>query len=388
MITPKELQEKTEKAFFKVVSAQLKGVNLFPWTVPSNKQISGTNYNEWKADLMPLHQQSKNAKGKGYTVEWKPKTINGTKQSVPSKTYYETLEDFLFFIGRTADYKKIEAANDLIVKTFPGLKEWAANNPAIILEHSALWDELLSVCSYFALHPPPHPFFIRELPIPVHSKFIEQNAALLRKLLDLLLPQDWINTEENDFASRFGIKKLGVYTQIRILDETLKSHLGYDECSLTLDDASWLKWTPQKVFIIENQICFHTFPKVENAVAIFGEGFKSRLSRHLPWLETTDLYCWFDLDAAGFEMLNMIRQHYPNAKNFLMDAGTFKDFQIFAVHPASPQKARHLERLSEKEHALYQTIVDNNWRLEQERLSQTHLQNSLNELFKETKELG
>ena len=385
MITPREIQSKTEKAFFKVVSAHLKGVNLFPWTVPSNKQITGLNYNEWKADLLPLHQQSKNAKGKGYTVEWKPKTINGTKQSVPSKIYYETLEDFLFFIGRTADYKKIEAANDLIAKTFPGLKEWAANNPAIILDQSGQWEELLSVCTYFAQHPPPHSFFIRELPNPVHSKFIEQNAALLRKLLDLLLPEDWVKREENDFASRFGLKKLGVYTQIRILDDALKPHLGYDECSLTLDDASWLKWAPQKVFIIENQICFHTFPKIENAVAIFGEGFKSRVSRHLPWLEKADLYCWFDLDAAGFEMLNMMRQHYPNAKSFLMDEETFKDFQVFAVHPESRQKARHLEHLKEKEQGLYQNMVAHNWRLEQERLSQAYLQNHLNTFFEEVR---
>lgn len=383
MITPKELQAKTEKAFFKVVSAHLRGENLFPWTVPSNKQISGTNYNELKADLLPLHQQSKKAKGKGYTVKWKPKLVNGAKQSIPSKIYYETLEDFLFFIDRTADYKKIETANDLIVKTFPGLKEWAANNPAIMLEHSDQWKELLSVCTYFVQHPPPHPFFIRELPIPIHSKFIEQNAALLRKMLDLLLPLDWINSEENDFASRFGLKKLSVYTQIRILDEALKSHLGYDECSLTLDDAGWLKWAPQKVFIIENQTCFHTFPKVENAVAIFGEGFKSRVSRHLPWLEKTELYCWFDLDAAGFEMLNMIRQHYPNAKNFLMNEGAFKDFQEFAVHPDSRQKTRHLERLTEKESALYQNIVDYNWRLEQERISQIYIHSHLNNLFQE-----
>ena len=380
MITPKELQGKTEKVFFKVVSSHLKGVNLFPWTVPSNKQITGTNYNEWKADLLPLHQQSKNAKGKGYTVEWKTKSINGTKQSVPSKIYYETFEDLLFSICRTADYKKIEAAFDLIVKTFPGLREWAANNPAIVLEHSAQWDKLLSVCTYFTQHGPPHSYFIRELPIPVHSKFIEQNAALLRNLLDLLLPEDWVKHKEKDFASRFGLKKFGVYTQIRILDDALKPHLGYDECSLTLDDAGWLKWAPQKVFIIENQTCFHTFPKIENAVAIFGEGFKSRVSRHLPWLEKTDLYCWFDLDAAGFEMLNMMRQYYPNAKSFLMDEGTFKGFQEFAVHPESQQKVRNLELLTDKEQVLYQNIIACNWRLEQERLSQAHVQNRLNEL--------
>lgn len=375
MITPKELQAKTEKAFFKVVSSYLKGETIFPWVIPSNKQITGTNYNEWKADLLPLHQQSKQVKGKGYTIEWKPRTINGTKQSVPSKIYYETFEDFLFFIGRTADYQKIVSANDLIVKSFPSLKDWTAFNPVILLEHTKLWNDLLKVCHYFVQHSPPHPFFIRELPIPVHSKFIEQNAALLKKLLDLLLPSGWIRAEENDFVLRFGLKKLGVYTQIRILDDTLKSHLGYDECSLTLDDASWLQWTPQKVFIIENQICYHTFPKVENAVAIFGEGFKSRVSRHLPWLEKTDLYCWFDLDAAGFEMLNMVRQHYPNCRSFLMDETTYKTFSTYAVE--NTYRRKQLDYLNSEEKTMYQFLVDNHRRLEQERIAQEYIKGHL-----------
>lgn len=375
MITPKELEAKTEKAFFKVVAAHLNGENVFPWTIPSNKQITGTNYTEWKADLLPLHQQSKQAKGKGYTVEWKPKMINGTKQSVPAKIYYETFDDFLSFIGRTDDYKKIEAANDLIVKSFPDLKDWAADHPAIILEHTAHWHDLLTVCRYFVQQPPPHPFFIRELPVAVHSKFIEQNTVLLKKLLDLLLPVEWVRPEESDFALRYGLKKLAVHTQIRILDNSLKPHLGYDECSLTMDDAGWLKWTPQRVFIVENQICYHTFPRLANGVAIFGEGFKSRISRHLPWLEKTELYCWFDLDAAGFEMLNIVRQYYPDVKSFLMDEKTYDTFSAFAVENHSRQK--QLDRLTSTEQNMYQFLLANNKRLEQERIKQDYVQTHL-----------
>ncbi|MFX8871900.1 Wadjet anti-phage system protein JetD domain-containing protein, partial [Acinetobacter baumannii] len=66
-------------------------------------------------------------------------------------------------------------------------------------------------------------------------------------------------------------------------------------------------------------------------MAIFGEGFKSRLSRHIPWLEKTNLFCWFDLDAAGFEMLNMIRQHYPSVQSLLMNNDTFESFKEFSV---------------------------------------------------------
>jgi hypothetical protein len=51
---------------------------------------------------------------------------------------------------------------------------------------------------------------------------------------------------EKDFGSRYFLQKAHVYTQIRILDDSLKSVLEYDECSLSLEDAAWLKWLPEK----------------------------------------------------------------------------------------------------------------------------------------------
>jgi len=73
MITPKELLAKSEKIFFKVVSSQLMGEDIFPLVIPANKEISGSNYSDWKNDLVPLHQHSKAVKNKGYSVDWKEK---------------------------------------------------------------------------------------------------------------------------------------------------------------------------------------------------------------------------------------------------------------------------------------------------------------------------
>ncbi|RZJ79324.1 MAG: hypothetical protein EOO20_26955, partial [Chryseobacterium sp.] len=91
----------------------------------------------------------------------------------------------------------------------------------------------------------------------------------------------------------------------------------------TVDDAALLTWHPGKVFIIENGDCFRSFPKIKKGVAIFGEGFKVQIHRTIPWLVNCQLNCWFDMDAAGFKMLNMIRQSYPHARSFLMDETTY-----------------------------------------------------------------
>lgn len=375
MITPKELFAKTEKLYFKIVSAHLKGEEMFPFVIPSNKQITGSNFSDWQNDLVPLYEQSKAVKAKGYSVEWKDKKLNGSIQSVPTKIYFESLQDFLFFIGKTNEYRKIQQARSLLLLHFPLLQVWANDNPDILLKEVEIWEEIIKVCKYFLSNSPPHQYYIRELPIEVHSKFIEQNSTILKKLLDLLLPATWLNTKETDFAGRYYVKKVKVYTQIRILDDELKPYLGYDDCSLTLDDAAWLNWVPEKVFIIENQVCYLTFPKVKNSVAIFGEGFKSRISKHIPWLNKTKLFCWFDLDAAGFEMLNMIRENYPSAVSFLMNENTYSAFIEFAVE--NKNRKKQLPYLLPEENRLYEFLIEGNKRLEQERISQQYVLSNL-----------
>lgn len=371
MITPKEIREKAERSFYKIVSSELKGETIFPWIIPSNKQITGTNYSDWKNDLLPLHQESKESKSKSYSVEWKNRKINGTIQSVPTKIYFETFDDYLHFTGKTNDYKKIKQSKDIIIKAFPKLKDWTERYPELLLKHYREWDGIIEVCQYLSNNAPPHSIYIREMPVSVHTKFVEENSTILKKVLDSILPFEWIASNEPDFASRYGFRKPNVHTQIRVLDDDLKPFLGYEECSLPIDDAAWLNWLPEKVFIIENQICYLTFPKVKNAVAIFGEGFKSRLTKHILWLEETQLYCWFDLDAAGFEMLNMVRQHYPNASSFLMNNETFNLHSQFAVPNANRLKTFPL--LNGEEKSMYEFLVANSLRLEQERISWDHV---------------
>ncbi len=378
MITPKDIFEKSDKQFFKTVTAVFNNDEVFPLLIPANKSLAGTGYSDLKSALVPLYQQSKAVKGKGYSVDWRDKTIDGTKQKIPAKIYFENLEDFLYSTKRNADYVKIQNAFQELTASFQELTAWAKQNPSFLLDHLEVLADLIRVCKYFQNNQPPHHLYLRELPVEVHSKFIEDNSKALRKLLDLLLPADWVKANENDFSVRYGIKKSNVYTQIRILDEILRPSVGFDELALTLDDSALLNWLPDKVFIIENKACFLSFPKVKNAVAIFGEGFKSRLSRHIPWLEKAQLYCWFDMDPAGFEMLNTIRQYYPKTKSFLMDEKTFKTFERFSVIDAY-RKIR-LSHLNDEEAGMYSLLQASSRRLEQERITNQYITHSLNKL--------
>jgi hypothetical protein len=375
MITPNELFEKANKLFNKVAAAVLREQDIFPLIIPANKKLHGTNYNELKAALVPLYHQSTQVKGKGYSIDWKEKSIEGTKQKIPSKIFFESLDDYLFYIKRTKDYEAVSNAFAELVTAFPDLKHWAIDNISFILQQTDNMPGFIKVCTYFKNNKPPHNLYLRELPITVHSKFIEDNAAALRKLLDELLPPAWINKAETFFPGRYNVKKPNIYTQIRILDDDLKPAVGFNELALTIDDSALLPWQPQRIFLIENKACFLSFPKVKNAIAIFGEGFKSRVAKHITWLSTAELYCWFDIDAAGFEMLNIIRQYYPHAKSLLMDKNVYETFSQFKGH--SVYRKIQLPNLSEAEVKMYEYLQSNNIRLEQERITQEYIQSEL-----------
>lgn len=378
MITPKQLTHLAEKAFFKLVSAHLKGEDAFPWIVRSDKKLSGTGFSVVQSEVLPLHQQSKAVRHKGYSVEWQERKIDGVRQNIPEKIYFETFEDYLFYVHKEKAFASIEQVYRLTAAKYPALGGWLADRPDIILDKLDLWPGLMEVCDYFFTHPPPHPYYIRELPVHVHSKFIQQNAAFLKKMLDKILPTEYIKIEESDFAVRYSLKKVQIYTQMRILDEELKPHLGYNDIALPLEDAAWLTWTPKKVFIIENEACFLGFPSVKGGVAIWGEGFKSRLTKHIPWLEKTELYCWFDIDTAGFQMLNMIRKYYPAARSFLMDMQTYELFKEHRVEIDAKYKRAPL--LTEIEQQFYEYLYANGIRLEQEFIRQAYVGDAVTRL--------
>lgn len=378
MISPKELKDKASRLFLKIVAGELKGEKLFPLVIPGNKQLSGANYNAWRDDLVPLYQHSKQQRGSGYSVEWKERKVAGISQQVPSSIFFESLNDFLAFTQKENEYEALVTDYRLLIQQFPSMSEWGLRNLQTLLESHDRWHDILVVCKYFSTHEPPHPYYLRELPVAVHSKFIEHHSGILRKMLDTILPVGWFRLEERDFSERYYLKSARILTQIRVLDENLKPYLGYDDCALSLDEAAWLKWKPKRVFIIENKACFLSFPQVKNAVAIFGEGFKSRLSQHFEWINDTDLYCWFDLDAAGFEILNLIRQHYSHAKSLMMDQSTFQQFSHYAVK--NKHRRKQLETLLESEKELYDYLLSHELRLEQERLTHTYIQDQISKL--------
>ncbi|MEM9778183.1 MAG: Wadjet anti-phage system protein JetD domain-containing protein, partial [Chloroflexota bacterium] len=374
MISPDEIREKALRKYLSFLGSVVRGGAFFPLDIPFRKAKASddyTNLNKW---VGTLRDGGKRVKGYGYTVTLQERNhrLYG-RQSLPSRIAFETQPDFLKTIGKTAEFHRFEQAIDLTKQQFPQLihSGWLARYPQRVLANLENWASILQVCAYFVAHPRPN-LYMREIPIEVHSKFIESHQGILRHLLDELLPADAILSDENHFSRRYGLRYDEPQIRLRLLDTALATQLGWPAADLTLkmsDHAKLLGLQHSIVIIVENKMTFLTLPQIKNGVAIWGKGFQVNALRSVKWLAHCEIWYWGDLDAQGFEILSQLRSYYPQTRSFLMDQATLSRYSHFVV-TGTPAEQKSLLHLTADEAAVYAELVAGNQRLEQERIDQ------------------
>jgi hypothetical protein len=383
MITPEEIIKRAERKFYTVIREWLSGETFslidFPVGPPSK------NLNERREQIEVLRTQSKEVRGMGYTLEWE--TLNTQalgKQTVPRRAIIGNLEDYLALVRKRMVFEHFVADVRKIRQKFPLLESWLHAHPQDVIENHGKWDDLLVVCDYFVKIPRPN-VYIRELPILVHTKFIEFNSRILRDLLDILLPPEAVNREALDFTRRFGLRDKPALVRLRLLEEQLdwKCALRLDDLSLPVDQVAHLlahHIQPKHVIIVENLINFLTLPKIPNAVGIFGGGFAVHLLRDVKWLENCNLIYWGDIDVQGFEILSDLRALFAHTISLMMDQETLTLYLDYVGRGVLSRNQR-FGNLTELESQLAQVIVEQNLRLEQEHIPQMYAVTRLKELL-------
>lgn len=372
MITPDEIRQQAERQYQEFLRANVRGESFFPLAIRFRKAKASDDYlalRQWVGDLL---SESKGVRGFGYTVLLEERELRRYgRQSLPSLITIDTNADFLRLIGKVAEFKCWETAVSHTLAQFPQLQEWLAHHPQRVLPNLAVWDDLLTVCAYFVANPHPHRY-LRELPVPVHTKFVEDNQAILRHLLDALLPPAAIHTYESHFERRFGLRYDEPQIRLRLLEEDLRHALGWPaaDISLTVSDCAALRGMNGRIlFIVENKMTFLTLPPIPNGLAIWGKGFQVSLLREVGWLADCTIWYWGDLDVQGFSILSQLRGYWPQTRSFLMDDATLAKYQDFVV-TGTPAGEMVLANLDARETAVYRHLLTHNLRLEQERISQ------------------
>lgn len=383
MITPKEIQEQCLKWWKEVLLSTVNSMSYFPREINKIGKISSKDIlnklSDYKQSIELLKSHSKESRKMGYSLLVTERQFEKIgKQSVPEKVTIDSIEDYLKITGKEKEYQIFLKNLSLIQNELPLLNGWIKANPTKLVEHTT-WIDTLKVCKYFVQHPIPN-LYIRQLPIDLHTKYINENKSIITSLLNYLIPNE-LNKEEKDFEKRFNLLSKEQLIRIRFLDVTKSPLQSVTDISFTEKELKHYNFAIDNVFVTENLMNFLTLPFLDDTIAIWsGGGFSISYLKSIEWLKDKQFYYWGDIDAQGFQILNQCRSYFSNTKAVMMDTATLNCFQSGEGKPANNQT---LKWLSEEELNLYNYLRENNIRLEQEKITQVYAEDKIANLFKE-----
>ncbi|MCP4218246.1 MAG: hypothetical protein GY765_26660 [bacterium] len=378
MIPLQLLKQKAERKYFPALKALLQGEALFPMKIPADRKLPD-NYDDLLHGIGELVENSKEKKGFGYSLSFSEHmTRKHGLQSVPQRIAFDTPEDFFKFIGKKVEADKILSTGEILCTSFPPLDQWVRKSPRKLAKYLDEWEAVSRVLFYFRDNPCPR-LYARELPIKVHTKFIEGHKAILRELLDQLIP-DHIDSQADTFEGRFHLKTPELLIRLRRLDCSIDDSIFNlaDDCALPSHVFKNLGSQCRNVIITENLLTFLTLPPLKHTLAVYGGGFRVENLKEALWLKGKTILYWGDIDAHGFLILSLVRRYFPDARSILMDEQTFTRFRGHCgsgVVPGESQQSRL--HLTDAELVLYRKIREGNHRLEQEHLPRDYVEEQL-----------
>jgi hypothetical protein len=219
MISPNEIKVKAEKKYLSYLQSVVEGCCFTEIVILGDKKPS-KDVAKYQSEISTLIANSREQKGFGYTVKYqtiKKKDI-GT-QDIPIEISFQTETDFLKYLHKEKEVAIFRENIKIILSNFPELKDWHTKYPQKVIDNQDKWGDILKVCNYFKSNPISN-LYIRELPIEIHTKFIENNESIIRELLNNLI-QKHINENEKDFEKRFNLKFAEPLVRFRILDKNI-----------------------------------------------------------------------------------------------------------------------------------------------------------------------
>ena len=364
MITPIEIKKKATSKYKAYLQSIVEGESFNPIVIIGDKRPN-ENTAKFEEELTQLIGRSKEKIGYGYTIEYQTvKTKRHGIQDVPVSISFQTEYDYLKYINEekaTAKFKKVITC---ILSSFPELKDWIYKYPVKVIDND--WESLLKVCKYFKDSPKPH-LYIRELPIQVHTKFIENKKSIIRELLDIVIAEK-NNDDEKQFERRFNLKYDEPIVRFRILDNAISQQLfgGLDDLSIPISEFQNLSLPIQTVYVVENKINMLTFPIIKDSIVIWGHGFGVDIMKNVEWLNSKKIYYWGDLDVQGFQILSEFRTQFKQVQSFFMDRYTFDKY--FEGDKGTVTNVEKELCLTQEECDMYKFLKENNFRLEQEKI--------------------
>jgi hypothetical protein len=127
---------------------------------------------------------------------------------------------------------------------------------------------------------------MRQLPVPVDTKFIEENAGILRALLDVVVG-DAVDPTGATFAERFNLLVDPPQVRFRFLDDALREATAWPvlDCSIPAPSFARQQWSIPRVLVVENRDTFLSLPVIAGALAVFGSGKALSVLKPCRWMD-------------------------------------------------------------------------------------------------------
>ena len=376
-----------------ICRAAVSDTDIFPLHIKLKKPSAKVMLDEFALMQAWVKEIQNDAAKHGFCLQWEE--VNHRvlgKQQLPCVVMVDDAPMAARLIGKVQLLKQFVALFKQTVKILPSLLAWLLKHPMKALDLAQDWQRILNICIWIMTHPNPR-IYMRQVDIEgVDSKFMEQHKRILAEVFDVLLPVYAIDedyTGAAGFARRYGFLDKPVMLRVRPLDGDLRWLSSRDQdVGVTakgfahLDEAVYSQ--VRRVFMVENEINYLSFPQVSQSILIFGSGYGFDALKQARWLADCEIYYWGDLDTHGFAILNQLRAQFPQVQSFLMDESTLLAHRIsWGREPK--QETKDLQYLDKEEARVYDilrshTLADN-LRLEQERISFTCLTQAVQKII-------
>lgn len=316
----------------------------------------------------------------GWCIEWglwHSSTLGNQKW--PVSISVNTEEDYLFLLGKQKEARVFKSLIQQLLEWNDGIKEWMAERPQKVLELRDQWKSIGAVVDYL-LYNTVHQYYIRSLPVPVHTKFIQQFQATILSILKHLQPErfpEGIKTLE----AALGLQVKPLLFLMRWLDPELARQYtsGIEVLSIPVTGLQNASWKAKEVWVVENETNLYLLPKRKDALVVFGKGYALHDLTNIPLFQKARLFYWGDLDEDGYIMLYQFRRHYPLVESIFMDEETVAFHKEEMIQQPFRLKQENLQ-LSTNESNAYAFLMQQGGRIEQERLKPDYIQKRLQEV--------
>lgn len=331
---------------------------------------------ELHAAIVMFQQNEKKIDKKGWRIEWhdwKSKKLGNQKW--PNRIFVETADDFIYLLKKESEVGEFKTVLADLLQWQPATLALFAKKPDYIFEYTGKWQDIKNVVDVL-LQKDVGGYYIRSIPVPVHTKFLEDRThrKIIIAILKAVAP-DRYQEDKYTLEQLLGLKKASYIYPLRWLDKSLSEKYMHG-MELTGVTADWLRiadWDIKEIWLVENGTNLHMLPSRAGAIAIFSRGKATHSLKNIALFSKVQLYYWGDLDDEGYAMLDAMHGYYPNLVSVFMDEATL----LSHSHEMGKQKHKYrnyaLTRLRPKEQAAYNILKYHTGRLEQEKIRQDYM---------------